>query len=560
MGKSVRIGLDIGSSAVRAAEVVVDGEGKVLRRFAQVGLPAGAVVEGEVHDQAAVAAAVKRLWQHGHFSRRSVVVGLGSQRAMVRQVAMPSMSDAELRSALRFKIGEFLPIPVDQAVVDFAPLPGGGGVAGERMLLLVAAQRDVVADVVSAVETAGLRVQAVDSSSLALLRAVATQARPPGTGEGGGGLEAVVGIGAELVTVAVREGGVPRFVRTVTLTGPAGPAGAGDIVAGGVSERSRGGFGRPGNAGVAVSAAPRIEAIVNEVRSSLEYILSQSGTGGFERVLVTGGGAMLPGVTEALSAAVRLPVSLAETPLQVDRRGLALEKATVDEASYRWLTAVGLALWGTDSYGQPSLLLPEVLARRRQREVTIGAVATLAVVVAGCAALSVVQLGSVSSVNDQIRSSGIAAAGLHREIGALGYVLQVPSEVQSRRQLAVEALNGDVDWVGFVRRLQAAMPANVVPEQITLTKTLVPAAGASGGGASMAPGAIVGKLVMTAETTGGAGAVAGFIDRVSLVKGLSALWVASATKSSGKTEIDATAQLTTGVLSTRANALPGGSR
>ena len=70
MTKRMSIGLDIGSSAVRAAEVMIDGDRKVLRRFAQVGLPAGAVIEGEVRDREAVAAAIKRLWQHGRFSRQ----------------------------------------------------------------------------------------------------------------------------------------------------------------------------------------------------------------------------------------------------------------------------------------------------------------------------------------------------------------------------------------------------------------------------------------------------------------------------------------------------------
>ena len=179
MAKKVMVGLDIGSSAVRAAEVVIDGDRKVLKRFAQVGLPEGAVVEGEIRDQTAVASAIRRLWQQGRFKQKSVVVGLASQRAMVRQVEMPPMSDAELRSAVRFKIGEFLPIPVDQAVVDFASLSGRDGPDGTRLGLLVAAQREVVVDLAAAVETAGLRVEAVDASSLALLRAVARAPRDP---------------------------------------------------------------------------------------------------------------------------------------------------------------------------------------------------------------------------------------------------------------------------------------------------------------------------------------------------------------------------------------------
>ncbi len=59
MSKTVSVGLDIGSSAVRAAEVLIDGDKRTLRRFAQVGLPEGAVMEGEVRDHAVVATALE---------------------------------------------------------------------------------------------------------------------------------------------------------------------------------------------------------------------------------------------------------------------------------------------------------------------------------------------------------------------------------------------------------------------------------------------------------------------------------------------------------------------
>jgi type IV pilus assembly protein PilM len=551
MAKRMSIGLDIGSSAVRAAEVMIDGDRKVLRRFAQVGLPAGAVIEGEVRDREAVATAIKRLWQHGRFSSKKVIVGLGSQRAMVRQVEMPPLPDSELRSALRLKIGEFLPIPVEQAVVDFAPLPSTGGDASERRLLLVAAQRDVIADELGAVDAAGLSAVAVDSSSLALLRAVAGPKSPGGSPSGG--LEAVVGIGAELITVAVRDGGTPRFMRTVALSNPSGPT-ANDPLSGSVSPGDRS---RPGVRSLTapvVGAAQRLESIVSEVRSSLEYLLSQSGTGHFEQVLLTGGGAMLPGVTEALSTSLGLPVKLAVLPLEIDHKELGLEKDALDEASYRWLSAVGLALWGTDSYGKPSLLPPEVAAKRQQAKVMQAAAAAVVVIAAALGVTSFSKVDSAHSTSNQIKSYQTSSAAFQVKIDGLGYVLRIPAEVQSRRALAVDALSGDIDWIGLVNRLEAAMPHGVKPGSITLNKS-EPAPG--GGPLALTPGSIVGSLVMTADTTDGAPAVAQFIDRVSRVKGLFALWVSSTTKASGQTQIQATAELTTGALSKRAAALPG---
>jgi type IV pilus assembly protein PilM len=555
MSKRMSIGLDIGSSAVRAAEVMIDGDRKVLRRFAQVGLPAGAVIEGEVRDRAAVAAAIKRLWQHGRFSGKKVVVGLGSQRAMVRQVEMPPMPDSELRSALRLKIGEFLPIPVEQAVVDFAPLPGVGGEGSERHLRLVAAQRDVISDELGAVDAAGLNAVAVDSSSLALLRAVAGPKSPGGSPSGG--LEAVVGIGADLITVAVRDGGTPRFMRTVALTNPNGPS-VSDPLSPAVSPGDRSRSGTRSVTAPVVGAAQRLEAIVGEVRSSLEYLLSQSGTGHFEQVLLTGGGAMLPGVTEALSTSLGLPVKLAELPLEIDHKELGLEKDAFDEASYRWLSAVGLALWGTDTYGKPSLLPPEVAAKRQQIKVMQGAAAAIVVIVAALGVTSFGKVESAHSISSQIESSQKSAAALQVKINGLGYVLKIPAEVQSRRQLAVEALTGDIDWIGFVSRLDAAMPPGVKASSITLAKT--EATGSGAGPVVPAPGSIVGTLTMSAATSGGAPAVAQFIDRVSRVNGIFALWVSSTTNAAGVTSIEAAADLTTGVLSGRATALPGGNK
>jgi type IV pilus assembly protein PilM len=540
--KSVRIGLDIGSSAVRAAEVLMDGDRRVLRRFAQVGLPEGAVVEGEIRDREAVTAAIKRLWQHGRFSGRTVVVGVGSQRAMVRQVEMPPMPDSELRSALPLKIGELLPIPVQQAVVDFAPLPKGDGDAGPRRVLVVAAQRDVVTDELAAVEAAGLRVEAFEASSLALLRAVASGRADGGPNE----LEAVVGIGAELLTIVVRDGGVPRFVRTATLTGPAGTT-SGDSGPTGLGHAGRG----RSTSAVVVSAAQRLDTIVSEVRSSLEYLVSQSATKQLSQVVITGGGAMVAGVPDALSAAVGVPVSVAEARIELDAKELGLDEEALNEASFRWLTAVGLAQWGTDVYGRTSLVPPEVFTKRKQRRAAVSAVVAIVVVVAGLGAVSYGRVRSADNVSKQIATAQQESASFQRKINALGYVLAIPTELRARRALAAEALSGDIDWIGMMDRLARAMPANVTPTTVTLSKS-------AAGTTSVTPDAIVGSLNMTAETTGGAKAVAAFIDSMSRVKGLFAVWVSSTTNAKGVTTITATAQLTTDALSARAAALPGG--
>jgi len=101
---SLRIGLDIGSTAARAAEVRMGGDVPVLVRAAQLPLPAGAVESGEIRDPEAVAVALKELWRRGGFKGRQVIMGVGNQRVVVREVALPWLPEKELRASLGFQV------------------------------------------------------------------------------------------------------------------------------------------------------------------------------------------------------------------------------------------------------------------------------------------------------------------------------------------------------------------------------------------------------------------------------------------------------------------------
>src|SRR3954465_3669976 len=94
------VGLDIGTSGVRAAELSLGRNGATLERFGQVALPVGAVRDGEVVDPDAVATAVRQLWSQGKFTSKKVVVGVANQRVIVRQVDLPWMPLDELRKSL----------------------------------------------------------------------------------------------------------------------------------------------------------------------------------------------------------------------------------------------------------------------------------------------------------------------------------------------------------------------------------------------------------------------------------------------------------------------------
>src|SRR5947199_8426141 len=97
------VGLDVGTSAVRAVELVLGREQVTLTRFGQVALPPGAVRGGEVIDAPAVAAAIRRLWREAGFRSRPAVLGVGNQRVVVSQADFPEMTAADISPALQFQ-------------------------------------------------------------------------------------------------------------------------------------------------------------------------------------------------------------------------------------------------------------------------------------------------------------------------------------------------------------------------------------------------------------------------------------------------------------------------
>lgn len=201
VAKAGVIGLDIGTTHVRAAEVRPGsagpgGEPPTLVRYGQVALPLGAVRDGEVAEPAAVTSALRRLWSEVGFSTRDVNIGVGNQRVVVRELELPWMPLTDIRASLPFQVSELIPMSPDEAVLDYYPTGETDGPAGRMVQgMLVAATRDTVNANVMAVESAGLRPQLVDLNPFALLRALAR-------GELAGRTVALVEVGARITQVS----------------------------------------------------------------------------------------------------------------------------------------------------------------------------------------------------------------------------------------------------------------------------------------------------------------------------------------------------------------------
>jgi type IV pilus assembly protein PilM len=202
------IGLDIQPGFVAAVRARVNGS-IVAERAAAVPLAADTMRDGEVVDEAALAEALKELFAEHNLGKR-VRVGVANQRTVLRTLELPPVTDQkELAAAVSFQAQDQVPMPLGNAVLDFHPLGIIDTPNGPRQrVVLVAAQRDMVERLLSAVRQAGLTAEGVDLSAFALIRSLYRHE------EGQTGRVLYLNVDG-LSNLAIAEGTVCRFTRVV---------------------------------------------------------------------------------------------------------------------------------------------------------------------------------------------------------------------------------------------------------------------------------------------------------------------------------------------------------
>ncbi len=317
MAKTV-VGLEITEEGVRAAELTA-GRAPNLVAYGSVPLPPGAAKDSEVFDTDAVVLALRQLWARAGFKSRKVVLGIGSRRILVREYTTQAMRPELLKQALPFQVQDLLPVPADQAVLDFYPWSQeGGDVSG----LLVAAVAETVEGLISTISKAKLTVEVVDLAPFALARAVS---RTASKGES----VAALHLGDHTSYVVVVRDGVPRFVRIIPIDIVTDAVRARELAflaAAGESDpveavletvppsddppanrrlRSAGRAARP--SGMSETA---LNDLVGRLRSTLAFYAGRSHDEPVTRLLLSGAGAAAFGVADALTASMPLPVTL----------------------------------------------------------------------------------------------------------------------------------------------------------------------------------------------------------------------------------------------------------
>jgi type IV pilus assembly protein PilM len=461
------IGLDIGTNAVRVVELEPTGELPTVTTFGQVALPPGAMRDGEVVDVAAVSAAIQRLWRELSLRKGDVRVGVASPRVLVRTIDLPAMSEADTAGALRFQAQELIPIPMEEAVLDFQVLeelppgePAADGTPAAPMVrvLLAAAHRDVVAGLVAAVRGAGLSVGAVDLVPLALIRAIGRR-----VSDNGPGAEAIVSIGAGVTVIVAHEAGLPRFVRILGLGGrsmtdaisrdldiPFEQAEAlkrqSTQVPADVAGRARAAMARP------------LADLVEQIRGSLDYYRAQPGAPRLLRVTLTGGASLTPGLAEQLRDLVGLPVEAATPREQLAVGDIGFPVDRVDELDPYLPTPSGLALGGLATGRRIDLIGGEgAAAAARQKVVAVLAVVGVLLLIA-LGAIWWVRKSALDTEKDRLAKENAQIASLQKEQASLAQAGTTQTQIEALQGQVQVVLTQDISWSRMLQEIGRTIP------------------------------------------------------------------------------------------------------
>ncbi len=455
------IGLDIGSFAVRAAEVSIDAGVPTLHRFAQVTLPPGAVVEGQVVDESAVAATVRQLWAKGGFKQRRVVVGVSSKDVKVRQAEVPDLPPDEVRGALQFEAQDLIPSAGEETVLDYLVQERFTRDGADMLRVLVAAVPLAQIDATIAAVTAdGLDVEAVDLVPFALVRSLAGRQEED---EG----EVIVSVGAGLTSVVVQAGGVPQLVRTT--------AGGGGTITEAIAARLSVGYEQA--EAVKRMASPhtpegltatslideQLVVLVREIVGSVDYFVTQAADVHVDRIILTGAGSLVPGLRERIRSESHLDVLPADALRNVMLGKTRLTPEQLVAASTTLAGPIGLALAPTtEASTRLTTLLPEHHKRRlktkRETRLSVAAVAAVAVLLGGL-------YGQRTLSVDRARADVARVQRLQGVVANTGTNLaryaSEDADLIKRTKLLQAGIGDDVDAAAFMDQLTAALPPDV---------------------------------------------------------------------------------------------------
>jgi type IV pilus assembly protein PilM len=341
--KSV-VGLDIGSSAVKAVELKATGNSYRVAAFGSQPVPPDSIVDGAIIDAGAVADAIRRLFEGNKaFKAKDVCASLSGNAVIVKKITLPVMTQAELDESIYWEAEQYIPFDVQDVNLDYQILDPGTGPEsrGSMEVLLVAAKKDKIGDYTGVIAQAGRTAVVVDVDAFALQNAYETN-----YGLDPGQVVVLLNAGASAINVNIIHGDQSVFTRDVSIGGNA------------YTEALQKDLDLPYEAaeqlkkGIPVDGATFEEAkhvlraitdnVLLEVQKTFDFFKATASSDHIDKIVVSGGASRVEGFYEMLAERFGTPVEEFD-PFKTITWDQKIE-ADVAEAASTGAVAVGLAL------------------------------------------------------------------------------------------------------------------------------------------------------------------------------------------------------------------------
>jgi type IV pilus assembly protein PilM len=338
------IGIDVGSSAVRAVELTKSKTGYQMTGFAYETLGPDCVVDGAIMDSRGVANTIKRLLGEGSFKAKGTAAGVSGHSVIVKRVVLPVATEEEIDASLEFDAEQYIPFGMSEVNIDYQVVGPAEGSDPGMEVLLVAAKKDKIQNHTNVISMAGRSADVVDIDAFALQNVFEVNySVTPGS------TVALLNIGASLMNINITKGGLPLFIRDV----PVGGNQYTDILQKELQldfqEAEDLKLGKSGSE--AEMVMPLLESITDmlimEVQKTFEFFRETYPNETIARVLICGGTSRTPGLAEKLQETLGYPTEVLN-PLKHITIGPKVNAGQINSLGPSLAVAVGLALRGFD--------------------------------------------------------------------------------------------------------------------------------------------------------------------------------------------------------------------
>jgi type IV pilus assembly protein PilM len=337
------IGLDIGSSSVKAVQLRKKGTGWALQAFGMQPLVPQTIVDGTIMDQGAVSEAIRALWGRLKLRQKEVAIAIAGHSVIIKKISVPAQRADELANNFKAEAEHHIPFGRDDVELDYF-VTNPNNASGQTELLLVAAKKEVVADYIQVVRDAGLIPVVVDVAAFASQNGFEAN-YPLDQRE----TIVLITVGAAISNINIVRSGVSLFTRDVTIGGNAFTE---EIqkqlnIAADEAEAYKVGGGQ-GENGVVPQDVLRVidgvaEVMAGEFQRSLDFFLATTADANVTRICLAGGTAKVTSLHRAIERRSRLPLEAVDAWKRVEIDG-QLDRTYLANHSPEALIGVGLAM------------------------------------------------------------------------------------------------------------------------------------------------------------------------------------------------------------------------